>query len=116
MAEIHFMPVCSNCGTILPGIVYVDAEAEPIPYANYELYAPTYMEVHPRRCPRCNHIFSSILMPTKLPFRSYKSKEEQTDPCTDCRHYPPSSTDGKPCCICDPSNPLTDCREAKEET
>jgi len=43
-------------------------------------------------------------------------KEEQADPCSDCRHYPPSSTDGKPCCACDPSNPLTNCHDAKEET
>ena len=78
MAEIHFMPVCSNCGTILTDMVYVDAEAEPIPYANDDLYAPMYVEVHPRRCPRCNHIFSSILMPTKLPFRGYGKEKKLT--------------------------------------
>lgn len=40
----------------------------------------------------------------------------RVDPCADCVHYPPSSTDGKPCCACDPANPLTNCHEAKEET
>lgn len=44
------------------------------------------------------------------------SNEPPTDPCADCVHYPPSSTDGKPCCACDPANPLTNCHEAKEET
>lgn len=42
--------------------------------------------------------------------------EIKVDPCADCVHYPPSSTDGKPCCACDPANPLTNCHEAKEET
>ena len=42
--------------------------------------------------------------------------KEETDPCADCRHYPPSSADGKPCCACDPSNPMTNCHDTKEET
>lgn len=42
--------------------------------------------------------------------------KEETDPCADCRYYPASSTDGKPCCACDPYDPLMNCREAKEET
>lgn len=73
MAEIYFMPVCSNCGAILTRMVYIAAEAESVPYANDELYAPMNVEVHPRRCPRCNHRFTSILMPTQLPFRGYGS-------------------------------------------
>lgn len=40
----------------------------------------------------------------------------KVDHCADCVHYPPSSTDGKPCCACDPANPLTNCHETKEET
>lgn len=36
--------------------------------------------------------------------------------CKDCRYYPPSSTDGKPCCACDPANPLTNCHVEKAET
>lgn len=35
----------------------------------------------------------------------------KTDPCEGCVHYPPSSTDGKPCCACDPDNSLTNCKE-----
>lgn len=30
-----------------------------------------------------------------------------------CKHWPPSATDGKPCCYCDPSNPLMNCYEKK---
>lgn len=42
------------------------------------------------------------------------SIEPPTYPCADCVHYPPSSTDGKPCCACDPANPLTNCHETRE--
>lgn len=44
------------------------------------------------------------------------NKPPKDDHCADCVHYPPSSGDGKPCCACDPANPLTNCHEAKEET
>lgn len=35
--------------------------------------------------------------------------------CETCVYYPPSSLDGKPCCMCDTSNPLTSCYCEKEE-
>lgn len=38
----------------------------------------------------------------------------KADPCEKCVHYPPSSTDGKPCCACDPGNPLTNCKREDE--
>lgn len=30
-----------------------------------------------------------------------------------CRHWPPSSSDGKPCCYCDTSNPYMNCYTPK---
>ena len=30
-----------------------------------------------------------------------------------CKHWPPSSADGKPCCYCDTSNPLMNCYTPK---
>lgn len=30
-----------------------------------------------------------------------------------CKHWPPSSMDGKPCSICDTSSPLLNCYERK---
>ena len=30
-----------------------------------------------------------------------------------CKHWPPSSADGKPCCYCDTSNPLMNCYAPK---
>ena len=38
-----------------------------------------------------------------------RAEPPRVDPCADCVYYPPSSTDGKPCCACDPANPLTNC-------
>ena len=35
--------------------------------------------------------------------------------CDTCIHYPPSSGDGKPCCICNPGDSILDCYEEKEE-
>ena len=29
--------------------------------------------------------------------------------CESCVHYPPSSTDGKPCCFCNTEDPLFNC-------
>lgn len=34
--------------------------------------------------------------------------------CETCIYYPPSSCDGKPCTMCDPSDIYTDCYEEKE--
>lgn len=36
-------------------------------------------------------------------------------PCITCIYYPPSCLDGKPCCACDMSSPLTSCYERKED-
>ena len=36
--------------------------------------------------------------------------------CNSCRWSPPSSSDGKPCCACDPSDPLTSAYEPEVET
>lgn len=34
--------------------------------------------------------------------------------CESCMYYPPSSCDGKPCSICDPSDPFLNCYCEKE--
>lgn len=35
--------------------------------------------------------------------------------CETCIYYPPSSLDGKPCCMCDPDEPMMNCYQKKEE-
>lgn len=34
--------------------------------------------------------------------------------CETCVHYPPSSFDGKPCCMCNPDDPMLNCYQQKE--
>ena len=34
--------------------------------------------------------------------------------CESCIYYPPSSCDGKPCCLCDPDDPMLNCYQEKE--
>lgn len=34
--------------------------------------------------------------------------------CESCTYYPPSSCDGKPCCICDTDEPMLNCYQMKE--
>ena len=41
---------------------------------------------------------------------------KRPDPCADCRWSPPSSGDGKPCCACDPDDPLMNCYERSDDT
>ena len=37
----------------------------------------------------------------------WKSTRSNSEPiCESCIHYPPSSCDEKPCCICDPHDPV----------
>ena len=34
--------------------------------------------------------------------------------CESCIYYPPGSCDGKPCCLCDPDDPMLNCYQEKE--
>lgn len=40
-------------------------------------------------------------------------KKSHIDPCGGCVYDPPSSTDGKPCCMCDPNNVYLNCYQSK---
>lgn len=35
--------------------------------------------------------------------------------CESCIYYPPSSCDGKPCCMCDVNDPLFNCYCERED-
>ena len=37
------------------------------------------------------------------------------DECETCVYYPPSCLDGKPCCVCDPSDPLLNCYQERKD-
>ncbi len=56
--------------------------------------------------------------PTIIPASEEGAKaEEDTEPwlCLSCRHYPPSSTDGKPCTQCNPIEVWHSCYDPAEE-
>ncbi len=35
--------------------------------------------------------------------------------CESCSHYPPSASDGKPCCFCETTDPLLNCYQRKDD-
>lgn len=35
--------------------------------------------------------------------------------CETCIYFPPSSCDGKPCCMCEPDDPIFSCYRREEE-
>ena len=35
--------------------------------------------------------------------------------CRSCVYYPPSSCDGKPCCVCEPDDELLNCYQERED-
>lgn len=47
--------------------------------------------------------------------RAGEEEQEADWICETCIHYPPSSLDGKPCCMCDPDDPMLNCYCEKEE-
>ena len=69
MAEINFLPVCSNCHRVLYdreiGVEtdIINNEIEPLP-----MKIP-YSRITPWKCRYCGEPFETVTMPTKLPFR-----------------------------------------------
>ena len=63
-ATIEFLPICSNCGKVIYGVIDYEhcatIEQERIKYPEYQI-APYY-------CRNCGAIFTRITMPTSLPF------------------------------------------------
>lgn len=67
MAEINFLPVCSNCHKVLYDREitvekYVNNEVEPFP-----MKIP-YSQISPYKCRFCGEHFETVTMPTQLPF------------------------------------------------
>lgn len=65
MAEINFLPVCSNCRAILDDHE-INVCATLTNVANTLMTAPeTYIQ--PSRCPKCGEWFDQITIPRGLP-------------------------------------------------
>ena len=79
MAEILFLPVCSECGEVLWDVDVAAAPmiVEEIGYTGYKHLAfpsPEYERdpVCPNMCKKCGAHFETIRMPTRLPFRAMR--------------------------------------------
>lgn len=73
MADIEFLPVCSNCGQIIYEIIdieYSDEIDDCRPNKNKYLFKESY--IMPFMCPYCKHQFTGIIAPSKLPFDNRK--------------------------------------------
>lgn len=69
MADIVFVPICSNCG--LP--IYMDIEVEDLDYINsvgltHESKILHHIQISPSVCPNCGEHFELVKMPTRLPY------------------------------------------------
>ncbi len=64
MALIDFLPVCSKCHQVLWG-EEVGVEERDI---TLDKYVNRSREVYPYRCPYCKDVFTSIVMPTDIPY------------------------------------------------
>lgn len=71
MAEINFLPVCSNCNKVISGNI----DCEEYERMDLSLAISMFYEITPRACPNCGEYFDRITMPQRLPFWSV-SKDE----------------------------------------
>ena len=74
MAEINFLPVCSNCNKVLRGET-IDCEWHEDILNNPKTkpvikVAGNCYEITPYRCPFCDEYFETITIPTQLPFET----------------------------------------------
>lgn len=79
IANINFLPVCSNCGRVLYDqdvaveTDIIDNEVKPLP-----MKIPL-SRLTPGRCVYCGAIFETVTMPTKLPFRAPRPVPKKGD-------------------------------------
>ena len=68
MATIDFLPVCSNCHQVLWGeTINVICDKELVDKGN-SIVGMLRTNVYPATCPHCRELFTSIAMPTYLPY------------------------------------------------
>lgn len=67
MSEINFLPVCSNCRTILDDQLIDIAVEETSDFECAKYVERRSVSVVPRLCPKCREFFTCITMPTKIP-------------------------------------------------
>lgn len=90
MAEINFLPVCSNCRAILDDRE-IDVKSVEERYSEYETLGlegkPISLKdilmrqpmIQPYLCPNCGEIFMAITIPTRLPVEPTRKAVSITD-------------------------------------
>lgn len=80
--------------------------------ADLVVFAPDW---HTARGCRIEHLVCELYgIPTLV---APELTQRESDPCRGCEHAPPSSFGGKPCSVCEPSDPLLSCKSMiREET
>lgn len=64
-AIIRFLPVCSNCGRVIPN--EIDCQEDTYQPRRNSIFVKE-CTIIPHFCPFCNAEFNQITMPTRLPF------------------------------------------------
>lgn len=76
MTRIDFLPVCSNCGTVLWNqTIDVDTEEVAVGCCDEEVAFTHQKGVIPSKCPTCKEPFEQITIPIKLPFTTPEKPE-----------------------------------------
>lgn len=84
----------------------------PIIVAEFELpYEVTYENDYMKDCGFCCNSSEEILRNIEDALK----RGTETWDCETCMYYPPSSCDGKPCSVCDTSDPFLNCYSEREE-
>lgn len=90
MAEINFLPVCSNCRAILDDRE-IDVKSVQERYSEYETWELEGKQfsvkdllmrqpmIQPCLCPNCREIFTAITIPTRLPVEPTRKAVSITD-------------------------------------
>ena len=73
LSEIHFLPVCTKCRTVINDTVnfeYLDN----VPDDSDRVVIPREYRISPHKCDKCGAVFTSIIIPTQLPFEELRRK------------------------------------------
>lgn len=68
MATINFLPVCSNCHQVLWGVTVDVICHQELVHKDNSIVGMLRADAYPATCPYCREAFTSITMPTELPY------------------------------------------------
>lgn len=74
-AHIAFLPVCSNCGSVIYDVIRY-SQSEPV-IKHGDNMVSYYID--PPICKECGAVFEKITLPTRLPFDNMRRLSYETD-------------------------------------